>query len=550
MMITIWHADERFSVPVQRNTLKRRNHQFQKINSRFFAVLFFLVMVQNICFSQKQLFNSSRCFYFSASGNDHQDGSIDRPFRTIAKFNSLKLRPGDQVCFHGGDTFNGNIILDSTKSGSIKGPVAIRSFGTGKARINGGNNEAFLLYKTKFIQIRDLILVGAGRKNGNSKDGLRIDSSDHIKVSRLDVSGFQKSGIMIYASADVRCLRINAHENGSAGFSVEGPYAKKESNHNIYIGYCIAQDNPGDPTNLSNHSGNGIVVGNCTKVLIEFCTATNNGWDMPRIGNGPVGIWAYEADSVIIQHCLSYRNKTPAGAADGDGFDLDGGVTNSIIQYCLSYENYGSGFCIFQYLYATPWHDNIFRFNISENDGNVSDSQGGIQVWNSSRDSSQFYNCLFYNNTVYNPGNAALSYSELSQRKNFYFFNNIFVGKDSLIKGERGVDTFCGNDWWSLSKKFDIENVLDFKKWVTQSNQERKSGRRIGLNIDPEFIYRNYPKITSAVNLVQFINYRIPQKSILKKHGADLFKAFQINNGGYDFFLKQAAPNGIGACLN
>jgi hypothetical protein len=29
-----------------------------------------------------------------------------------------------------------------------------------------------------------------------------------------------------------------------------------------------------------------------------------------RIGNGPVGIWACETDSVVIQHCISYRNKT------------------------------------------------------------------------------------------------------------------------------------------------------------------------------------------------------------------------------------------------
>ena len=94
-------------------------------------------------------------------------------------------------------------------------------------------------------------------------------------------------------------------------------------------------NNPGDPTNLTNHSGNGIVVGHCTNVLIDHCMATNNGWDMPRIGNGPVGIWCYEADSVVIQHCLSYRNKTSVGGADGGGFDFDGGVTNSIIQYCL-----------------------------------------------------------------------------------------------------------------------------------------------------------------------------------------------------------------------
>ena len=68
------------------------------------------------------------------------------------------------------------------------------------------------------------------------------------------------------------------------------------------------------------------------QVLIEYCTATNNGWDMPRTGNGPVGIWAYESDSVLIQRCIAYRNKTQKGAADGGGYNFDGGMTNSIIR--------------------------------------------------------------------------------------------------------------------------------------------------------------------------------------------------------------------------
>ncbi len=70
---------------------------------------------------------------------------------------------------------------------------------------------------------------------------------------------------------------------------------------------------------------------------------------MPRKGNGTVGIWCYEANSVMIQHCLSFQNKTSQGGEDGGGYDFDGGTTNSIIQYCLSYENQGSAFGIFQY---------------------------------------------------------------------------------------------------------------------------------------------------------------------------------------------------------
>ena len=146
--------------------------------------------------------------------------------------------------------------------------------------------------------------------------------------------------LFVYSSSSITITHVNAYENGFAGISIEGEYGTKNSRQ-ILIADCVVENNPGDPSNFKNHSGNGIIAGNCKSVTIEYCIATNNGWDMPRIGNGPVGIWCYEADSVTIQYCISYKNKTSKGADDGGGFDLDGGVTNSIIQYCLSYENHG-----------------------------------------------------------------------------------------------------------------------------------------------------------------------------------------------------------------
>ncbi|HSZ86687.1 MAG TPA: right-handed parallel beta-helix repeat-containing protein [Puia sp.] len=498
--------------------------------------LFFLLLNLQVCYSQKTSPLSkreglvARKLYFSTSGSDNNDGTINHPFNSISKFNNLDFVAGDKIYFKGGETFNGSMFIDSTKSGTSKKNIEISSYGNGKAIINSGNLTAFLLYKTKFIQVNNLKFIGVGRKNGNTKDGVRIDNSDNISIKNIDVSGFQKSGLFIYSSSNIKATNVYAHENGAAGIAVDGAYSIKESNYNIYIDNCTAENNPGDPTNLNNHSGNGIVVGNCKKVMIEYCTATNNGWDMPRIGNGPVGIWAYEADSVIIQHCLSYRNKTSVGGADGGGFDFDGGVTNSIIQYCLSYENQGAGYSIFQYLYATPWYNNIFRFNISENDGSVSDSKAGVYIWNSSRDSNQFYNCFFYNNTIYNSKGFALTYSELSEHKNFSFYNNIFIGEDSLIRGIKGVDVFVGNDWWCLKNKL--------------------PGKIVGLNINLVFKNPGNAKITSAKQLNQFFNYQLPQSSLLKNKGINLYKQYKINNGGIDFLSKPIITNGIGACLN
>ncbi|GHT26653.1 hypothetical protein AGMMS4957_22110 [Bacteroidia bacterium] len=160
---------------------------------------------------------------------------------------------------------------------------------------------------------------------------------------------------------------------------------------------------------------------------------------MPRKGNGPVGIWTYESDSILIQYCIAYKNKTSEGADDGGGFDLDGGVTNSIIQYCLSYENEGSGFGLFQYAGASPWYNNTIRHCISENDGSVSAAQAAIYVWNSSDDPEQLKDCYIYNNTIYNEKGTFINYAAQSKHLGFKFHNNIFVTKDELITSKESI---------------------------------------------------------------------------------------------------------------
>jgi hypothetical protein len=200
-------------------------------------------------------------------------------------------------------------------------------------------------------------------------------------------------------------------------------------------------------------------------------------------------------------------------------------------------------------LYASPWHDNVFRYNISENDGSVSDARAGVHIWNSSRDKDQFYNCLFYNNTIYNAKGASISYSEVSERKGFVFYNNIFVARDSLVKGERAIDVFLADDWWSLTKKFNIERMYDFATWANTSGQEILSGKIIGLNIDPVFKNPDNTKLTTSSTLRSFDKYKIPANSPLRNNGLDLHGLYGIETGNLDFNQQPLTKRGIGACF-
>lgn len=273
----------------------------------------------------------------------------------------------------------------------------------------------------------------------NSIDGIHILGSHHITLDSVEVEGFQKAGLFIDNSNNIQVNRVHAHDNGFAGISAMNVTR-------LSIEHSFAENNPGDPTNFTNHSGNGIVVGYGRNVLIDHCRATNNGWDMPRVGNGPVGIWAWESDSVRIQFCVSYRNKTSKGGEDGGGFDLDGGVTNSVIENCISFGNDGSGFGLFQYAGANPWKNNVVKSNVSWNDGLVSTAHAGIYIWNSSGDANQLANCEIVDNVIFNKNGSAIRFATESNHTGFLYRNNVFISKQ-LHVGEPADDTFENNFW-------------------------------------------------------------------------------------------------------
>ncbi len=508
-----------------------------------------------VCFSAGLLLSCSHhpdvnrpgnAYYFNNNGSDASNGSIEQPLKSLQHIPALHLQPGDTLYLAAGQVFSGSIFLDTTVSGTQAAPIVISSYGRGKATIRSGNAAGLTMHKTAHIAVHNLIFEGAGRKSGSITDGIIINESRYISIDSIIVTGFQKAGLLVYSSANIHIKRVHACENGAAGIYVLGKSSKTDC-RDILISHCTAENNPGDPANLTNHSGNGILAGLCTNVTIQYSVATNNGWDMPRKGNGPVGIWCYEADSVTIQHCIAYGNKTSPGGGDGGGFDLDGGVTNSVIQYCLSYDNEGAGFGIFQYAGASPWHNNTIRYCISENDGNASSAPAGVLIWNSSDDSTQFRDLDFYNNVVYNTKVAAIGYDPQSAHSGFRFFNNIFVSAEDIIHGKNSGSGFAGNNWYSLQYGFKTAGETSFEKWVETNDTEKLNGEVRGLNTDPLFENPGNARLTNPDSLPWFFHYRLPERSVLRNNGIDLRETFEIETGGKTFNGQTAPARGIGA---
>ena len=486
-------------------------------------------------------------YYVSPWGNDTNTGTSQaESWQTIDKVNDTDFGPADKILFEGGKTFYGTIVFNSGDHGNTGSEVLIGSYGTGRATINAQNGSGLIAYDCNNVSVKNLNFIGSGPTGGNTGNGITFSYCSDITIDSVDVSGFQHSGLKVNNLGENYTLtNVNAHDNGYAGIYISG--LNKSSLSNIYIGYCTADSNLGDPTVLDNHSGNGIFAYNANNILIEFCVASNNGGDMPRTGNGPGGIWVAEVDSVIIQHCISHNNKTSVGGQDGLGFDLDGGTTNSLIQYCLSYNNHGAGYGIFQYDGATDWKNNTVRYCISENDGNTS-SEGSLVLWNGSDDSNKFKDFEFYNNVVYNANGPALAFLD-HKNSNFNFRNNIFVSKQKSIYNGVSGENFQANCWYSLNEVFFLDSELNFEQWAQDNNQEMLNGEIVGMFADPVFVNPGNSTITDPALMSTVEDYKVLNDSPVIDSGLDLDSIFSINPGTQDYFgneIKQGRAFDIG----
>jgi len=396
-------------------------------------------------------------FYIDAlRGNDQNSGSTpDKAFQSIRHMNSISLRGSEQLLFKGGQQFNGSLKLNGVHS-TLKAPLIVSTFGSGRATIISGDSTAILATDCIFVTISNLNVNGSGRLTGNKTNGIDFVEVKYGTIDHVKTSGYLYSGIQVTGGCDISITNVKASNNGFCGINVSTSAKEYGTDGSafktlkrVYIGHSVAENNPGCPAITDNHSGNGILLGGVTNGLIEYCEAMNNGWDMPREGNGPVGIWAYMCDSIVIQNCFSHNNKTSPNGKDGGGFDFDGGMTNSVMQYNLSANNEGGGYGMFQYAGATEWSKNIVRYNISYNDG-TKNGKCGIFMWCDPA-AKPMNQLQAYNNTIVNNQGYGVNF-EPGKYDNFVFENNIFVLtvlSDRFIGGQFSGALFDRNLYWT-----------------------------------------------------------------------------------------------------
>jgi len=286
-------------------------------------------------------------YYVSSSGgsDDNAGTSPSAAWATITKLTDFGwdpgFRPGDTIFLDG--TFTDYLWIQLDKSfGSDEFPLHITSLDpTNPATISVSGTDGIFIYTFGVVPggggviVDHLIIKGDGSlitKNGQTAAGVFIyhdapGDVGNFVFDSLDVSGFSSSGMETF--------RYN--QSGATGWIT-----------NVTITNSVFHENPGYP-NWPHPSGSGIVLAGVKGGLIQNTTAYKNGALNSSPGGGPVGIWTYDADSIVIRNCTSHDNLSLKN--DGGGFDLDGGTTNSLIDNVLSYNNYGPG------LYACSFGD-------------------------------------------------------------------------------------------------------------------------------------------------------------------------------------------------
>ncbi|MFN5377598.1 MAG: beta-glucosidase, partial [Ignavibacteria bacterium] len=225
-------------------------------------------------------------YYVSPTGNDANSGkSPGMAWKTVGNVNSLDLRPGDTVLFQGGETFNGNLYFDAGDGNAPDNPLVISSYGGGRAILNAGTGFGISVYNTQGIHISDLVVMGSGM-NTNLKNGIEfyVDVAGDkrfadILVERVEVKEFGRVGVRIGAwngltgYDGLRLEDLDVHHNLHDGILVYGyPSPFGYPNRDVVIRGCASYQNPGiaDPKSIK---GNGIVISNTDRAVIEYCVA-------------------------------------------------------------------------------------------------------------------------------------------------------------------------------------------------------------------------------------------------------------------------------------
>lgn len=508
--------------------------------------------------------------YVSPQGDDQNDGSSPgQAWRSLARAERVALEPGDRLLLEGGARFSGTITVNGTEAGSADRPVVIGSYGEGRATVVAKGTPGISVHNTAGVQIRDLTLTGnRAAYTGDGGINLYADRPgggrlDGVTISGVTVSGF-RVGIAVGGAEkgngfkDLTIRQSQLHGNKDAGLLTYGPAFEPGqpayAHEDVEVTDVAAYRNAGDRKAVERHTGDGIILGAVRHAVVRDSTAHDNGSSSATTApSGPVGIWAYDATDVVLEHNTAYRNHTGSDV-DGAGFGFDENVSRSKMQYNLAFHNDGPGFYAYTRKANGAHTDNTIRWNMTADDGRKLPRFGGLAVYG-----HDVRNLRIYQNTVVmtaaDNGRSGPALRLMDGESGVTVRNNNFVTDGSpLALVDKGLTAknvlLQGNNYRAPQGQWTVQwgnrafSGLD--TWSKATGQERLDGELVGLKSDPCFSGGELPPVDSPGDA----HLLAPDCSALADKGLDLVTLFGTDPGSTDYFGRTVGtPPPVGAAL-
>ncbi len=505
---------------------------------------------------------TSNCYYFSTSGSDSNNCSTPLlACASVSHLNGLTFPANSTILLKGGDSFSTTTGIALTTSNAT-GPIMITTYGTGSPTITASTTTALCVSAVSlaYVTVNGLICTGSGNTSGSAVHGISITNASGSTlagptITNDTVSGYGMSGIFIagttngFSSATISGNTVHdvtgAGGNACIDFKVLGSsFTPGTSASNVTVSNntaynCTGLLNAGSQTG----SGSGIALGFVATANVQENVVHDFGQNNNSCG-GPVGIWAYVSSDITIQFNEVYNGQLTSPGCDGGGFDLDGGVTNSVMQYNYAHNNAGPGFFLNTFS-GNNNSNNVVRFNIGQNNGYSSSlNQGEFEI-GANVASTTITDCQVYNNTFYNNiGQVVfLDDSVASTTRTCQISNNIFysTGGNSVQENNAnsGSHTFTRNDYWrSYGETFSWNGTTysTFAAWQTATGQERISGSNVGLTVNPLLNAAGGGGTTGGYVPAALPQYQLQSISSLVSAGLNLTTQYSINPGSQDYF--------------
>ncbi|MCM8539144.1 MAG: DUF1565 domain-containing protein [Lentisphaeraceae bacterium] len=289
-----------------------------------------------ICFSLILSINAEN-YFISIDGSDDNLGSIEQPFATITKAQSV-VKPGDTVFIRGGvyKIYNSHInrqykiwnyVFEITKSGLALKPITYSAYKGEKPvfdfsglKPNGKRITAFYV-TASWIHFKGITVTGvkAPKLEHTQSECFENNGSNNI-YENLTMRHNQAIGIYHLDGSNNLFLNCDAYENhdytsgNKLGGNVDGfgAHPRKGSINNIFRG-CRAWFNSDDGYDSIN-SHESVTFENCWAMYNGFdnkfkSLADGNGFKIGGYGSTPVNKLPKTIPRHITKNCLSVRNK-------------------------------------------------------------------------------------------------------------------------------------------------------------------------------------------------------------------------------------------------